>query len=103
MNSPNSGVLVVAFVGVGLVLALALFDARYIRRNGQPVGRWVQAWARRFPIAAFLLVTILGLLVGHFYWSTQPMCPRLHPGQAPPPATEPDCVHEQAASPSSKP
>ena len=103
MSFPNGGVLLVALVGIGLVVALALFDVYFIRRSGQPVGRWVQAWARRYPILAFLLVMILGMLVGHFYWSTQPPCPTLHPGQAPPAATEPDCIHQLQARQPSRP
>jgi Zn-dependent protease len=72
---PNVGVWLVALVGFGMILGLLLFDAWFIRRNAQPVGRWVEAWSRRFPVLAFLLAAVLGLLIGHFYWSTPPVCP----------------------------
>ena len=88
---PNLGVWLVAVVGFGLVLALAVFDAIFIRRNGQPVGRWVQAWARRFPVLAFLLAAVLGMLIGHFYWSTPPICP-VYQGQPTNAGTDADCV-----------
>ena len=75
MTFPNWQVLVVAVVGFGLVLVLDVFDAGFIVRTQQPVGRWVQAWARRYPVLAFLLAAILGMMIGHFYWSTPPPCP----------------------------
>lgn len=85
---PNSGVFWVAFVGFGTIFLLSAFDAFFIWRNSQSLGRWVEAWARRFPVLAFLLAAVLGLLIGHFYWSTPPVCP---PGQATV-ATDRDCV-----------
>jgi hypothetical protein len=75
MHFPNPGVFWVAVVGLGLLMALALFNGFFIRRNNQPVGRWVQAWARRFPLLAFVLAFVFGTLFGHFYWSTPPVCP----------------------------
>lgn len=89
---PNLGVWLVAVVGFGLIAALLLFDAWFIRRNSQPVGRWVEAWARRFPVLAFLLALVLGLLIGHFYWSTPPLCPQ---GQMTTWGTDRDCVPAQ--------
>jgi hypothetical protein len=75
MHFPNPGVFWVAVVGLGLLMALALFNGFFIGRSHQPVGRWVQAWARRFPLLAFVLVFVFGTLLGHFYWSTPPLCP----------------------------
>jgi hypothetical protein len=92
MHFPNPGVLGVALVGLGLLLALAFFNGLFIHRNGQPVGRWVQAWARRFPVLAFLLVAVLGTLLGHFYWSTPPMCPMVAAGSGLPVDTDRDCT-----------
>ena len=85
---PNAGVFLVALFGFGIIVALCAFDAWFIVRNSQPVGRWVQAWARRFPVIAFLLAAVLGLLIGHFYWSTPAVCP---PGQSMA-GTDRDCV-----------
>jgi hypothetical protein len=99
---PNSGILLVALVALGLVLALALFDARFIQRNGQPVGRWVQAWARRFPILAFLLAAVLGMLVGHFFWSTPPVCPAEGSAHGVTAGTDLDCTPAQP-NPSPRP
>jgi uncharacterized integral membrane protein len=90
--STNLGVWLVALGGFGMILALMLFDAWFIRRNSQPVGRWVEAWARRFPVLAFLLAAVLGLLIGHFYWSTPPVCPQ---SQAAVTEVDRDCVPAQ--------
>jgi uncharacterized integral membrane protein len=86
---PNFGVWLVATVGFGMIVALLAFDAFFIVRNSEPVGRWVEAWARRFPVIAFLLAAVLGLLIGHFYWSTPPICPQ---GQQSTAGTDRDCV-----------
>jgi uncharacterized integral membrane protein len=86
---PNLGVWLVSSVGFGLIVALLVFDAAFIYRNSRPVGRWVEAWARRFPILAFLLALVLGLLIGHFYWSTAPVCPQAQQSTA---GTDRDCV-----------
>lgn len=91
---PNLGVWLVAFVGFGMILGLTILDVRFIRTDGQPVGRWVQAWARRYPVLAFLLAAVLGLLIGHFYWSTPPICPVSH-GQTIPVGTDRDCTNAQ--------
>jgi hypothetical protein len=96
VTSPNPGVLSVAVVALLGLLALALFDAWFNRRSGQPVGRWVQAWARRFPVLAFVLVAVLGALIGHFYWSTPGRCPTAASGQAPASRVEPDCIRQPA-------
>lgn len=86
---PNFGVWLVATVGLGMIVALSAFDTFFIVRNSQPVGRWVEAWARRFPVLAFLLAAVLGLLIGHFYWSTPPVCPH---GSVASVGTDHDCV-----------
>ena len=95
MHFPNQGVFWVAVVGLGLLVALALFDGWFIRRSGQPVGRWVQAWARRFPVLAFVLAGVFGTLYGHFYWSTPPICPTAasHAG------TDADCTPAHPSPP----
>lgn len=100
MIFPNPGVWGVALVGIGLLLLTAVFDWRFIHRNGQPVGRWVQAWARRFPIFAFLLAALVGMLVGHFYWSTPPNCPQsVAAGAAVPAGTDADCTRPGSSPP----
>lgn len=93
MSFPNSGVFWVALVGLVLVLGvLAAADAVFALRYRQLIGHWVQAWARRFPILAFLLAMVLGLLIGHFYWSTPPLCPTGTNGQVLQAGTDRDCV-----------
>ncbi len=93
MTFPNAGVLGVAFVGLVLLLGiLAAADAVFARRYGQLIGHWVQAWARRFPVLAFLLAMVLGMLIGHFYWSTPPVCPTGLNGQVLQAGTDRDCV-----------
>src|SRR5258708_11627684 len=72
---PNLQVWLVALVGLGLILGLVVADVFFLRTFWQPIGRWVEAWARRFPVLAFLLAAVLGLLIGHFYWSTPAPCP----------------------------
>jgi Zn-dependent protease len=97
--SPNWQVLLVALVGVGLVLSLVVADVFFMRTYRQPVGRWVEAWARRFPILAFLLAAVLGLLIGHFYWSTPPECPVNAQGQLLQAGTDRDCVPAHPSPP----
>jgi Zn-dependent protease len=99
MISPNWQVLLVALVGVGLVLALVVADVLFMRTYRQPVGRWVEAWARRFPILAFLLAAVLGLLIGHFYWSTPPECPVNAQGQLLQAGTDRDCIPPHPSPP----
>lgn len=93
MTFPNAGVLGVAFVSLVLMLGiLAAADAVFARRYGLLIGHWVQAWARRFPVLAFLLAMVLGMLIGHFYWSTPPVCPTAANGQVLQAGTDRDCV-----------
>lgn len=99
MISPNWQVLLVALVGLGLVLGLVAADAFFVRTYQQPVGRWVEAWARRFPILAFLLAAVLGLLIGHFYWSTPPECPVGAQGQILQAGTDRDCIPPHPSQP----
>jgi hypothetical protein len=87
MVYPDSQIFWVAAVGLGALLSLCVADSYLILRSGQPAGRWIEAWARRYPVIAFFLVAVLGLLIGHFYWSTPEPCPT-KPGQY----GEPDCI-----------
>jgi quinol-cytochrome oxidoreductase complex cytochrome b subunit len=98
---PNPGVLGVALVGFGLLVGLSTFDWLFTKSYRQPVGRWIQAWARRFPVFAFLLAAVLGMLFGHFYWSTPPLCPTVS-ASAPPAGTDQDCTPAHSA-PSAQP
>jgi hypothetical protein len=79
---PNVGSAFASALFIGVVVAFTLFSAFFNALNPRPIGSWIQAWARRFPILAFLLATVLGMLVGHVYWSTQPLCPVVVAGQA---------------------
>jgi len=96
---PNLQVWLVALVGLGLILSLVVGDVLFIRTYWQPIGRWVEAWARRFPVLAFLLAAVLGLLIGHFYWSTPPPCPIGPQGQVLQAGTDRDCVPPAATPP----
>ena len=96
---PNLQVWLVALVGLGLMLGLVVADVFFIRTYLQPIGRWVEAWARRFPVLAFLLAAVLGLLIGHFYWSTPPPCPIGPQGQVLQAGTDRDCVPPRATPP----
>jgi hypothetical protein len=98
--SPNWQVLLVAVVGLGVMLGgLVAADAVFVRRYQQPVGRWVEAWARRFPVLAFLLAIVIGLLIGHFFWSTPPVCLVNAQGQVTQAGTDRDCVPPHASPP----
>ena len=100
MTSPNWQVLLVVVVGLGVMLGgLVAADAVFVRRYQQPVGRWVAAWARRFPVLAFLLAMVIGLLIGHFYWSTPPVCPLGPQGQVMQAGTDRDCVPPHPSQP----
>ena len=99
MTFPNLGVLLVALVGLGLLLALVVADLIFIRTYLQPIGRWIEAWSRRFPVLAFLLAAVLGLLIGHFYWSTPPPCPIGPHGEVLQAGTDRDCVPPSASPP----
>ena len=99
MTSPNWQVLLVALVGLGMLLALVIGDAAFIPKYGQPIGRWVEAWARRFPVLAFLIAAVLGLLIGHFYWSTPPECPVNAHGQVLQAGTDRDCIRPHPSPP----
>lgn len=90
MVYPDTHIFWVAAISLGMLLILCGSDTYLIYRSGQPAGRWVEAWARSFPVLAFLLAAVLGMLVGHFYWSTPEPCPTAQ-GQY----GEPDCVHSQ--------
>ena len=96
---PNLQVWLVALVGLGLMLGLVVADVFFIRTYLQPLGDWVEAWARRFPVLAFLLAAVLGLLIGHFYWSTPPPCPIGPQGQVLQAGTDRDCVPPRATPP----
>lgn len=99
MITPNGQVLLVALVGLGMLLALVIGDAIFIPKAKQPVGRWVAAWARRYPVLAFLLAAVLGLLIGHFYWSTPPVCPIGANGHVVQAGTDRDCVPPNPSPP----
>jgi hypothetical protein len=100
MIFPNLGVLAVALTGLVVLLGgLTVADAVFARRYGQLIGHWVQAWARRFPVLAFLLAMVLGLLIGHFYWSTPPVCPYGLNGQILQAGTDRDCVPPNPSPP----
>ena len=96
---PNLGVWLVALVGLGLMLGLVAGDVFFIRTYLQPIGRWVEAWSRRFPVLAFLLAMVVGMLIGHFYWSTPPPCPIGPQGQVLQAGTDRDCVPPHATPP----
>jgi Zn-dependent protease len=96
---PNLQVLIVAVVGIGLLVALAVADAAFIQTFRQPIGRWVEAWSRRFPILAFLLAAVLGLLIGHLYWSVPPVCPISAQGQILQAGTDKDCIPPHTSPP----
>lgn len=96
---PNLQVWLVALVGLGLMLALVVADVFFIRTYMQPIGRWIEAWARRFPVLAFLLAAVLGMLIGHFYWSTPSPCPVGEHGQVLQAGTDRDCVPPHASPP----
>jgi hypothetical protein len=99
LTYPNLPVLLVALVGLGLMLILVVGDVFFIRTYVQTIGRWVQAWSRRFPVLAFLLAAVLGLLIGHFYWSTPAPCPVGSQGQVLQAGTDRDCVPPHASPP----
>jgi hypothetical protein len=99
LSFPNLGVWLVALVGLGMILGLVVADVIFVRTYTQPIGRWIQAWARRFPILAFLLAAVLGLLIGHFYWSTPPPCPIGAHGEVLQAGTDRDCVPPRASPP----
>lgn len=99
MTFPNLQVVIVAVLGIGLLAVLAAADAIFIQTFRQPIGRWVEAWARRFPILAFLLAAVFGLLVGHFYWSTSPVCPVSAQGQILQAGTDRDCIPARTSPP----
>jgi len=87
---PDVRIFWVTAIGLGLLLLLCVGDSILIVRSGQPAGRWVEAWARRFPVLAFFLAMVFGLLIGHFYWSTPGPCPTAAGWVG-----EPDCIHGQ--------
>ena len=93
MVYPDSQIFTVAGVALGVLFVLCVADSYLIVRSGQPAGRWVEAWARRFPVLAFFLATVLGMLIGHFYWSTPGPCPTAAGWVG-----EPDCVHDSGQS-----
>jgi Zn-dependent protease len=101
MTNPhvNLGVFFVALVGLGLMLALVVADIIFMRTYMQPVGRWIEAWARRFPVIAFLLAAVLGMLIGHFYWSIPAPCPVGAHGEVLADGTDKDCVPPRATPP----
>lgn|GEM_PF-2843966 len=100
MTSPNWQVGLVALVGLGVMLGgLVAADAVFVRRYQQPVGRWVAAWARRYPVLAFLVAMVIGLLIGHFYWSTPPVCPIGPQGQVMQAGTDRDCAPPHPSPP----
>lgn len=99
MTHPNSGVLLVTLVGLGLLLSLVVADIFFIRTYTQPIGGWVQAWSRRYPVLAFLIAALFGLLIGHFYWSTPPPCPVGPQGQVLQAGTDRDCIPPHATPP----
>jgi hypothetical protein len=96
---PNLQVWLVALVGLGLILGLVVADVIFLRTYRQPVGRWIEAWARRFPVLAFLLAAVLGLLIGHFYWSTPAPCPVGANGLVLQAGTDRDCVPPKVTPP----
>jgi hypothetical protein len=99
MNHPNFGVLLVVLVGLGLVLSLVVTDIFFILTYRQPIGRWVQAWSRKYPVLAFLIAAVLGILLGHLYWSTPAPCPVGAQGQVLQAGTDRDCVPAKASPP----
>jgi Zn-dependent protease len=96
---PNLQVLIVAVGALGLLVGLAVGDSIFILTFRQPIGRWVEAWSRRFPILAFLLAAVFGLLVGHLYWSTPPTCPVTAQGQILQAGTDRDCIPPHSGPP----
>jgi hypothetical protein len=99
VSFPNLQVLIVAVVALGLLVSLAVADSIFILTFRQPIGRWIEAWARRFPVLAFLLAAVFGLLVGHLYWSTSPVCPVSAQGQILQAGTDKDCIPPHTSPP----
>lgn len=54
----------------GLLFAIVAVDFGCELSGRPPVGRWVEAWSRRYPLFAAGVALVFGALVGHFFWTT---------------------------------
>jgi len=70
----NRFILALGVVAFGFPAVVAVLDLWFRRRGGPTVGQTVQAWSRRYPVFALAFAIVLGLLVGHFFWSTPEDC-----------------------------
>ena len=59
---------VAAVVVVLVFLVVAVADLVLEVRQQRSLGQYLRSWANAYPLFAAFLVTLLGALVGHFFW-----------------------------------
>jgi hypothetical protein len=87
----NYGVERVALVGYGVLLGIGVLNLFLLSLDRPGFGLWVRAWARQYIVLAAVLAFIVGALVGHFYWATDPNCPSTKSGDSLAAAAYPKC------------
>lgn len=64
------GVTVIPVVVFALLYVLILTDAIFTQKSWKgwkPVGQHVVTWARYYPLWLFLMSSVIGALMGHFF------------------------------------
>ena len=58
------------------LLAVLDFVCELTRRRS--IGQRFQTWSRRYPMYAFVMILVVGGLLGHFFWQ-EATSPPVHP------------------------
>lgn len=69
----GSAVIPAGIIAVGLFMAVVLLalvaaDILLEANRAETIGARLAVWANRYPLAAIALATVLGALLGHFFW-----------------------------------
>ncbi len=72
----NLGILALGAVAFGFPAVVAILDLWFLRQGDRRprVGELIQVWSKRYPVFALAFAMVMGLLVGHFFWSTPGEC-----------------------------
>ena len=62
------GLRALAFLVLIVMCALAALDFVCELTRRRSLGQRFSAWSRRYPAYAFVLVVVIGALLGHFFW-----------------------------------
>jgi len=64
----ETGLRALALVVLLVLGALAVLDFVCELTRRRSLGQRFQTWSRRYPLYSFVLILVLGAVLGHFFW-----------------------------------